>query len=97
VPLGPFNAKNFATTISPWIVTAEALEPFKVQLPKQDPEPLNYLKGDDSIYSYDIELDVLLKTTALPEPHLISKSNMKHLYWSTCQQLVHHTVTGCNL
>ena len=59
VPLGPFNAKNFATTISPWVITAEALEPFKFKLPEQQPTPLNYLK-DENNYSYDVELDVLI-------------------------------------
>jgi fumarylacetoacetase len=59
IPLGPFNAKNFATTISPWIITAEALEPFKIKLPEQVPEPLPYLK-DDNNYSYDVELNVHL-------------------------------------
>jgi fumarylacetoacetase len=58
VPLGPFNAKNFATTISPWIITAEALEPFKTKLPEQVPEPLPYLK-DPNNYSYDVELNVI--------------------------------------
>ena len=81
MPLGPFNAKNFATTISSWVITAEALEPFKVDLPTQDPQPLEYLKGE-KIYSYDIELDVLLKTNKMEEAHVITKSNMKHLYWS---------------
>jgi fumarylacetoacetase len=81
VPLGPFGAKNFATTISPWIITAEALEPFKVKLPKQEPEPLPYLKDDDN-YSYDVELNVYLKTKELKEDALISKSNFKFMYWS---------------
>lgn len=96
VPLGPFNAKNFASTISPWVITSEALAPFKIKLPVQDPTPLDYLK-DENNYSYDVELDVLLKTPTMEEPTLISKSNFKHMYWSTNQQLVHHTVTGCNL
>lgn len=96
VPLGPFNAKNFATTISPWIITAEALEPFKYKLPIQDPEPLPYLK-DENNYSYDVELDVLLQTSTMDEPTVISKSNFKHMYWSANQQLTHHTVTGCPL
>jgi len=96
VPLGPFNAKNFATTISPWIVTAEALEPFKVKLPEQDPVPLAYLKSENN-YSYDVQLDVLLTTKSMSEPIPISRSNFRYMYWSTNQQLVHHTVTGCSL
>ena len=96
IPLGPFNAKNFATTISPWIITTEALEPFKVKLPAQDPEPLPYLK-DENNYSYDVELDVLLETPTSGKPQVISKSNFKYMYWSANQQLTHHTVTGCNL
>ena len=96
VPLGPFNAKNFATTISPWIITAEALEPFKTKLPEQVPEPLPYLKDPEN-YSYDVELNVTLKTAAMSEPTQISKSNFKYMYWSANQQLTHHTVTGCNM
>jgi fumarylacetoacetase len=96
VPLGPFLAKNFATSISPWIVTMEALEPFKTKSPIQNPEPLPYLqsKGDNA---YDINLDVYLKTEKLDKPFKISGSNFKYLYWNILQQLVHHTVNGCNL
>ena len=96
VPLGPFNAKNFATTISPWIITSEALQPFKIKLPEQVPEPLPYLQDQEN-YSYDVELDVLLQTPAMTEAQVISKSNFKFMYWSSNQQLTHHTVTGCNL
>ncbi len=100
-PLGPFLAKNFATSISPWVVTMEALEPFKTAGPKQDPEPLPYLqsKGD---WAYDINLDVTIQTGlpaqagGLPEPFKISHSNFKYMYWNICQQLAHHTVNGCN-
>lgn len=81
VPLGPFNAKNFATTISPWIITAEALEPFKTKLPEQVPEPLPYLR-DPLNYSYDVELNVTLKTPQMSEATLISRSNFKYMYWS---------------
>jgi len=84
VPLGPFNAKNFGTTISPWIITAEALEPFKVKLPAQEPEPLPYLKDNDN-YSYDVELDVFLQSKTMSEAALISKSNFKYMYWSANQ------------
>jgi fumarylacetoacetase len=96
VPLGPFNAKNFMTSVAPWIVTAEALEPFKIQLPAQDPAPLDYLKDAD-LKSYDVQLDVLIKTPTMDEAHLMAKSNLKYLYWSPAQQLTHHTVTGCNM
>jgi fumarylacetoacetase len=94
-PLGPFLAKNFATSISPWVVTMEALEPFKTAGPKQDPEPLEYLqsKGD---WAYDINLDVTIQTGGPAEPFKISHSNFKYMYWNICQQLAHHTVNGCN-
>ncbi len=94
-PLGPFLAKNFATSISPWVVTMEALEPFRVAQPKQEPEPLPYLqsKGD---WNYDINLEVSLVIEKLSEPFVISKTNFKYMYWSICQQLAHHTVNGCN-
>jgi fumarylacetoacetase len=95
-PLGPFLAKNFATSISPWIVTMEALEQFKTAGPKQEPEPLEYLKsmGD---WAYDIKLDVSLKTKTLNEQFIISQSNFKYMYWNICHQLAHHTVNGCNM
>ncbi len=96
VPLGPFLAKNFATSISPWVVTMEALEPFKVQGPKQDPEPLPYLQSKGK-HAYDINLDVFLKTENMKEPFKICRSNFKYLYWNMLQQLAHHTVNGCNL
>jgi fumarylacetoacetase len=95
-PLGPFLAKNFATSISPWVVTLDALEPFRVAGPKQDPEPLPYLRcaGD---WAYDIHLEVLLQTEAMTEPVRISATNSKYLYWNICQQIAHHTINGCNL
>ena len=96
-PLGPFLAKNFATTISPWIVPIEALEPFKIPLPKQQPEPLPYLQGTND-YLYDIELTVdIVPNSNEGARTTISKSNSKHLYWSQRQQLAHHTITGCNM
>ncbi len=95
-PLGPFLAKNFATSISPWVVTMDALEPFRVDGPKQEPTPLSYLTPD-SAYGYDIQLEVTLQSDSMELPHTISKSNMKYLYWSIVQQLTHHTVTGCNM
>lgn len=95
-PLGPFLAKNFATSISPWVVTMDALEPFRVQGPKQDPAPLPYLTTD-SAHGYDITLEVTLQPAAMNKPQTISRSNMKYMYWSIVQQLTHHTVTGCNM
>ncbi|MEO6694064.1 MAG: fumarylacetoacetase [Ignavibacteria bacterium] len=96
VPLGPFLAKNFATSISPWIVTLEALEPFRLKREMQDPAPLPYLQSKENI-AYDIDLEVSLKTPAMKEPFVISNSNSKYLYWNIYQQLAHHTVTGCNM
>lgn len=95
VPLGPFNAKNFCSVISPWVITLDALEPFRVQLPKQDPEPLDYLK-DPNLSSYDVKLDVFIQPEGKSKEK-VSSSNFKHLYWSIAQQLAHHTVTGCNM
>lgn len=95
VPLGPFLAKNFASSISPWIVTMDALEPFRCKGPEQDPKPLPYLQINGE-HTFDIELEVYLQ----PEngkPTLISSSNFKYLYWNMSQQLAHHTVNGCNL
>ncbi len=96
VPLGPFLAKNFGTSISPWVVTLDALEPFKVAGPVQDPAPLPYLQTSGP-QAYDIHLEVWLQTAKMDKPHRISASNAKHLYWNIAQQLAHHTVNGCNL
>jgi fumarylacetoacetase len=95
-PLGPFLAKNFATSISPWVVTMDAFEPFRVTGPKQDPTPLSYLQTG-SAYGYDIQLEVSLQGEKMDAPQVISRSNMKYMYWSIVQQLAHHTVTGCNM
>jgi len=95
VPLGPFLAKNFASSISAWIVTLDALEPFKVATPAQEPEVLSYLKFE-GLKSYDINLEVAI----LPENNVetvISRSNFKYMYWNMAQQLAHHTVNGCNV
>ncbi|MEM9141490.1 MAG: fumarylacetoacetase [Bacteroidota bacterium] len=95
VPLGPFLAKNFASSISPWIVTLDALEPFRGAGPKQDPEPLPYLRQQGD-HNFDINLEVYL----IPEngtPTLLCRSNFKHMYWSMAQQLAHHTVNGCKV
>lgn len=94
-PLGPFNAKNFATSISPWVVPYEALQPFRLPPPIQDPEPLPYLRGA-GLGGYDIRLEVTLQPAG-GRPQTICRSNTKHLYWTMQQQLAHHTVTGCNL
>ncbi len=96
VPLGPFLAKNFGTSISPWVVTMEALEPFRVAGPVQDPTPLPYLQCQGN-WAYDIQLEVHLQGAKMERPHTICKSNAKHLYWNVCQQMAHHTVNGCNL
>lgn len=95
VPLGPFLGKNFGSTISPWVVTLEALEPFRVPTPKQEPEVLDYLKfeGDKN---FDIQLEVLLKPEN-GEENSICKSNFKYMYWNMAQQLAHHTINGCNV
>jgi fumarylacetoacetase len=96
VPLGPFLAKNFATTISPWVVTLAALEPFRIPGPKQDPEPLPYLRSPGD-WTFDIHLEVLLQSATMSRPHVISHSNARHLYWNICQQLAHHAINGCNM
>ena len=95
VPLGPFLAKNFASTVSPWIVTLEALEPFRTKGYTQNPKVLPYLeyKGDKNI---DIKLDVFLKPQN-GEENKICSSNYKYMYWTMEQQLAHHTVNGCNV
>ncbi len=95
-PLGPFLSKNFATTVSPWVVTLEALEPFRTEGPVQDPQPLDYLRTAGNP-SWDLPLTVALRTEKLDQPHVIAQSNFRHLYWNVRQQLAHHTVTGCNL
>lgn len=95
VPLGPFGAKNFASTISPWIVTMEALEPFRVKGPEQDPEVLPYLQSNKA-HNFELELFVEIETDK-GSKHQVSHSNFKHMYWSMAQQLTHHSITGCNM
>jgi fumarylacetoacetase len=95
-PLGPFLAKNFCTSISPWVVTLEALEEFRKPLPVQDPEPLSYLRGKND-FTLDIKLQASLRTAKMNEAHIITQTNFQNLYWSIAQQLAHHTVNGCNL
>lgn len=93
VPLGPFLAKNFASSISPWIVTLDALEPFRVEGPKPLKKQLPYLqyKGKKS---YDIQLEVAIRPKSAKEL-VISKTNFKYMYWNMSQQLAHHTINGC--
>ena len=94
-PLGPFLGKNFASSISPWVVTLDALEPFRVPGPAQEPQPLPYLQTSGD-HHFDIHLEVLLQTGDAA-PVLLSHSNMRHLYWSMAQQLTHHASGGCPL
>ena len=95
VPLGPFLAKNFASSISPWIVTMDALEPFRTKGPEQSPEPLSYLKQKGE-KAFDINLEVLIKPENSEET-VVSRSNFKYMYWSMAQQLAHHTINGCRV
>jgi fumarylacetoacetase len=94
VPLGPFQAKAFATSISPWIVTRDALEPFRVHGPAQEPVPLPYLRQVQP-NNYDLELDVGLRAEQMNAPLRICRTNFKYMYWSSVQQLVHHASSGC--
>ncbi|XP_061451257.1 fumarylacetoacetase [Rhineura floridana] len=96
VPLGPFLGKSFGTTISPWVVTMEALMPFVLPNPIQDPRPLPYL-CDDQPYTFDINLFVGIKGDGMSKPANICRSNFKYMYWTMKQQLAHHTINGCNL
>lgn len=95
VPLGPFLAKSFASSISPWIVTMDALEPFSIDGPKQDPKVLSYLEYDGK-HHYDINLEVGIVPDQ-GEENIVCKSNYKHMYWNMVQQLTHHSVNGCNI
>jgi fumarylacetoacetase len=98
-PLGPFLAKSFATTISPWIVTMEALEPFRCppfERDENDPKPLDYLKEKNS-RGLDIHLDLYLKTAAMKKPQRLSRGNARDAYWTAAQLVAHHASNGCNL
>jgi fumarylacetoacetase len=95
VPLGPFLAKNFATAISPWIVTMDALEPFRTKGPKQEPMPLPYLQIKGK-HAFDINLEVSIQPENA-EPTIVSQSNARYLYWSMTQQLAHHASNGCRI
>jgi fumarylacetoacetase len=92
-PLGPFLAKSFATSVSPWIVTLDALEPFRCEGPLQDPKPLPHLRQSGN-HHFDIQLEVLLKTAKMEKAERISATNFKELYWSPAQQLAHQTSNG---
>jgi fumarylacetoacetase len=95
VPLGPFLGKNFASSISPWVITMEALEPFRSASPKQEPTVLPYLEQKKD-HNFNINLEAIIET---PEgtSKTVSNSNFKYMYWSMAQQLAHHTVNGCNM
>ncbi|WP_051591084.1 fumarylacetoacetase [Bacillus sp. UNC438CL73TsuS30] len=95
-PLGPFLAKNFATSISPWVVPLEALEPFRTTGPKQDPEPLPYLQQGKN-RSFNINLEVYLTPENTGKETRITKTNFNYMYWSIAQQVAHHTITGCKI
>ena len=96
VPLGPFNAKTFATSISPWIVALDALESFRTDQPPQTPQPLGYLHHAGA-HSFDIRLTAELRPRSAARGTLIARTNFKYLYWTMAQQLAHHTVSGCNV
>lgn len=96
VPLGPFTAKNLGTSISPWVVTTFALEPFKVPNFEQSPQPFPYLRHEDA-FNFDIKLEVQLMPKGTTTPTTICQSNYKYLYWTAKQQLAHHSITGCNM
>ena len=95
VPLGPFLGKSFGSSISPWVVTMDALEFLRIESPVQEPKVLPYLKQKG-----DHHFNINLRATITPESGgetIVSKSNFKHMYWSMAQQVVHHTINGCNL
>ena len=94
VPLGPFQAKVFASSIGAWIVTAEALAPFRVDGPVQDPEPLPYLRQTGAM-NLDVELEVAIRPKGAAEATVITRTNFAHMYWSSAQQLAHHAIGGC--
>ncbi|MFZ0550670.1 MAG: fumarylacetoacetate hydrolase family protein, partial [Steroidobacteraceae bacterium] len=104
-PLGPFLAKNFATTLSPWVVTLEALAPYRLpwSRPAEDPQPLPYLDCEPlrAHGALDLNLEVLLETAAMrasgAAPQPLARTNFRHSYWSVAQMVAHHTVNGCNL
>ena len=95
VPLGPFLSKNFASSISPWIITLDALEPFRTAGPEQSPEPLPYLQFSGN-RSFDIKLEAAIQPIDAQET-VVTRSNFKYLYWNMAQQLAHHSVNGCRI
>lgn len=95
VPLGPFLGKNFGSTVSPWIVTLDALEPFRVNGPEQNPHVLPYLSFEGA-RNFDIVLEALMQP-AKADAVTVARTNFKYLYWNMAQQLAHHTVNGCNI
>jgi fumarylacetoacetase len=94
-PLGPFLGKSFCTSVSPWVVTLDALEPFRCAGPEQDPVPLPYLRHAGR-WSFDVQLEVWLEPAGSKQPQRICRTSYRNLYWDVCQQLAHHTVNGCN-
>jgi len=96
VPLGPFNSKSFGPSISPWVVTMDALEPFRRENPAQSPEPLPYLQQQGQ-NAYDIDLEVALQPAGATAASTVCRTNFKAMYWTMAQQLAHHTVSGCNV
>ena len=96
VPLGPFLGKSFATTVSPWVVTMDALAPARRDAPHQDPTPLDYLQSPSNS-AYDIDLTVDLQSAQMDAPHTICTSNVQNIYWTVQQHLAHHSVNGCNM
>lgn len=96
VPLGPFCGKNLGTTISPWVVTMDALRPFLCDNMVQDPKPFPYLAHEDR-YNFDINLEVAIRPNGSKDASVVCKSNFKNMYWTMKQQLTHHTVSGCNV
>lgn len=96
VPLGPFLGKSFATSVSPWVVTLEALTPYMVPGPPQDPEPLPYLRTEGD-WGIDLQLEVALQAEAMDEPHVISRTSFAGMYWTMAQQLAHVTVNGTRI
>jgi fumarylacetoacetase len=102
-PLGPFLAKNFCTSVSPWIVTRDVIEPYRTTGPSRgpsDPQPLEYLRGADN-WGLDIQLEVYLSSAKMRDakmpPHRLSRGNPKEMYWTFPQMIAHHTSNGCNL
>jgi fumarylacetoacetase len=94
-PLGPFLGKNFGSSVSPWVVTIEALEPFRTASPVQDPEVLPYLQFEGN-HAFDLNLEVFIQPEG-GEENLVCRSNFKYMYWNVAQHVAHHTINGCNL